>query len=212
MHQILEHLESKRHVIWDWNGTLLDDVDLAVAAISEVLAQNGLTPIDRDGYRKTFCFPISEYYRRLGFDTQGTAYETATRQFVASYAKLISAGKLHAGTEAVLKTVKERGMKQSILSAAHESDLHKLLSHFQIAPYFDHVYGLSDHYAASKMERGKDLLKACGVSPSETLLIGDTDHDWEVGSALGVEVLLLCDGHQHEDRLQSLRAKRILRR
>ncbi len=212
MQKILEHLQAKRHVIWDWNGTLLDDVDLAVAAISEVLKLNGLNPIDRDGYRKAFCFPISEYYRKLGFDVQAAAFESATQQFVASYAKLIPTGKLHAGTEAVLKTVKDLGMKQSILSAAHEKDLHRLLAHFEIAPYFDHVYGLSDHYAASKVERGKDLLKACGVTPEETLLIGDTDHDWEVGNALGVEVLLLCDGHQHEDRVRSLSPKFILQR
>jgi phosphoglycolate phosphatase len=209
MHQILDHLENKRHVIWDWNGTLLDDVDMAVAAIGEVLQANGLSPIERDAYRQTFCFPISEYYRRLGFGAEGEGFEKATRHFVSSYAKRVPSCRLHEGTSEVLKAIRELSLKQSILSAAHESDLNQLLAHFGIQSYFDHVFGLSDHYAASKVERGRQLLDACGVSAAESILIGDTDHDFEVGRELGVDVLLLGDGHQHEDRLRPLTTRFI---
>lgn len=209
MHQILEHLDGKRHVIWDWNGTLLDDVELAVAAIGEVLEAHGLPKIEAAAYRETFCFPISEYYRRLGFGIGTEAFEMATRQFVESYRKRVPEGRLHFGTIEVLKALQGRSLKQSILSAAHQKDLHELLAHFGIDSYFDHVYGLDDHYAASKVERGRQLLAVCGVPASESVLIGDTDHDWEVGQALGIDVILLADGHQTEERLKHLAAKLI---
>ncbi len=212
MHQILAHLEGKKHVIWDWNGTLLDDVDLAVEAIGEVLEAHGLPRIEIEAYRETFCFPISEYYRKLGFAKGTAAFETATLQFVESYRKRVGTSRLHAGTELVLKTIQDSGVKQSILSAAHQDDLESLLKHFGIRAYFDHIFGLNDHYAAGKIDRGHKLIKACGIPAKDSLLIGDTDHDWEVGQALGLDVLLLGDGHQTHERLKPLKAKLILAR
>lgn len=212
MDQILAHLEDKKHVIWDWNGTLLDDVDLAVAAIGQVLEAHGLPRIEVETYRETFCFPIAEYYRKLGF-TQGTeAFETATVQFVENYRKGFANTRLHQGTEILLKTIKEGGVTQSILSAAHQDDLERLLKYFGIRGYFDHIFGLNDHYAASKIDRGRELLEVCGIAAKDSLLIGDTDHDWEVGQALGLDVLLLGDGHQTHARLKPLAAKLILAR
>lgn len=212
MQTILTLARKKKHVIWDWNGTLLDDVDLAVEAIGEVLEANNLPRIDRDQYRDQFCFPITEYYRRLGFEVGGEHFETVTQGFVTGYRKRLSMCRLHEGATEVLQAIRTWPAKQSILSAAHEKDLHELLKHFGIAEFFDHVYGLSDHYAASKVERGKELMKVSGVPVKDTVLIGDTDHDWEVGQALGIDVILLGDGHQHEGRLADLGAELITKR
>jgi phosphoglycolate phosphatase len=62
---------------------------------------------------------------------------------------------------------------------------------------------LSDFHAAGKLERGKELLVQSRMPKETTLLIGDTDHDLEVGKALGIEVLLLADGHQSFSRLNA---------
>ena len=45
MHQLGEYLHDKQHVIWDWNGTLLDDVGHAVATMNTLLAPRGLPPL-----------------------------------------------------------------------------------------------------------------------------------------------------------------------
>lgn len=205
MESLLTHLEAKRHVIWDWNGTLLDDVDLAVEAIGEVLSRNRLSPITRDEYRRLFCFPIPEYYRRLGFHRE--RFETISLEFVECYRKRVPRARLHRGAENLLGRLWGAPRKQSILSAAHEADLEELLDHFGIRSYFDHVYGLSNHHAVSKLERGRELLRDSGVPPEEAVLIGDTDHDCEVGRALGIDVILLGDGHQAYDRLRHLPAR-----
>ncbi len=98
------------------------------------------------------------------------------------------------------KTWKE-GVSHAILSAAPEKDLQLLVQHFGIQKYFTHIFGLKNDFASSKIERGKELIAQWEIAPSEALLIGDTDHDLEVGNAIGVDVLLIADGHQSFEKL-----------
>ena len=75
---------------------------------------------------------------------------------------------------------------------------------FALEPYFDFVYGIEDKLAASKLHRGHDLIRASGVAPGKTILIGDTDHDLEVAQALGISVVLVTHGHQSTERLRRI--------
>ena len=73
-------------VIWDWNGTLLDDLEVSFSAINRVLTSNGYPPIrDLTAYREVFCFPVIEYYRRVGFDFARTPFEMLAQQFMDCY-------------------------------------------------------------------------------------------------------------------------------
>ena len=56
-----------KHIIWDWNGTLLDDRWLCVEGINQALVKRDLPPISEDRYRKIFTFPVKEYYKKLGY-------------------------------------------------------------------------------------------------------------------------------------------------
>lgn len=205
---IRDYLEGKSRIIWDWNGTLLDDFDLCLDAIGGILESCGMPRLSASQYRDHFGFPIRDYYGRLGFDFSKTPFETLSRQFVDHHDRGVFECRLFEGARELLHSLKGEGISHSILSAAKEDQLRAQVRHFGIEEYFDHVYGLGDHYAVSKIERGRQLLEASGISPKATLLIGDTDHDLAVGEALGVEVLLLPDGHQcpkrHERRIQEL--------
>jgi len=204
MKPLKRHLESKKHVIWDWNGTLLDDVDMVVEAIAKVLREHDLEVPDRDRYTAIFGFPVSDYYLKLGFDFEKVPFEEVSAKFVDNYMEAIRGCRLHTGVLDLLADLKALGVSQSILSAAHEDSLKEHLAHFQIDGFFDRVYGLNDHHARSKVDRGKELLAECGLPLDQTVLVGDTDHDLEVGRSLGVEVILLGDGHQSYERLSQL--------
>lgn len=203
MRAIEQHLGSKKHLIWDWNGTLLDDVEMVVEAIGRVLETHQRPRITRENYADVFGFPVSDYYRKIGFDFDQTPFEDISKLFVDHYMREIWNCKLHPGVVGFLSDMKTQGRSQSILSAAHEESLLQHLKHFEIDTYFDRIYALSDHNAAGKIERGRQLLEACGFSAQDSVLIGDTDHDLEVGQALGVDVILLGDGHQSPQRLQA---------
>jgi phosphoglycolate phosphatase len=200
MISVQEHLSDKTHVIWDWNGTLLDDVDLCVEIINGLLKEHDLPEINRDSYRAKFRFPIIEYYRDLGFDYQKFPFEKLAVTFIERYETRVVNCALFEGAKDLLSSISAQNKAQSILSAAHESGLLQLTRHHGIDHQFAHICGLSDHYAASKVERGKALISQIALPAKQILLVGDTDHDLEVGRALGIEVLLLGDGHQHPSR------------
>lgn len=203
MKSILAHLEGKSHIIWDWNGTLLDDVDLMVEVIGDLLDEYSLPRITRQHYRELFGFPIRNYYQNLGFDFNKVSFEKLSEKFIAGYRTGLLSARLHEGAKELLNSLHQSKISQSILSAAEEVYLKEQLSHFSVIHYFDYIYGLRDNYAASKIERGKELMREAKIPASSTILIGDTDHDLAVGKALGVEVLLLADGHQSYSRLVS---------
>ena len=78
-----------------------------------------------------------------------------------------------------------------------------MIEHFAYGNLFDHVYGIDNKLAASKIERGKELLRVAAVPAANTVLIGDTLHDLEVGEILGIDVILLSHGHNCHKRLSA---------
>ena len=66
------------------------------------------------------------------------------------------------------------------------------------------ICGLDDHYAAGKIAVGRQLLQQLKVDPAQTVLIGDTLHDYEVAEALGVACVLVSHGHYAKQRLAQI--------
>ena len=207
MNLIKPHLEHKSHIIWDWNGTLLNDVTACVGVISEILREHDLPEISEAQYRAQFRFPIAEYYKSLGFDFSKTSLAMLSDKFVTRYKPRAMACSLFDGARELLATLHGSGIPMSILSAANEAELKELTRHHQIDHYFGRLCGLSDFYAASKIERGRELIAELGIEVDEIILVGDTDHDLEVARALGVDALILADGHQSYERLQPLHSR-----
>jgi phosphoglycolate phosphatase len=87
--------------------------------------------------------------------------------------------------------------------------LEKTLKLKGISNYFEGVAGLTDHYAVSKVERGKQLIREFNIDNENTWLIGDTTHDFEVATELGVKCILIADGHQSAERLKATKAKLV---
>lgn len=202
--KLLDFIAPYQHIIWDWNGTLIDDHDVAVEATNSLLVENNLEPICKKQHRDKFRFPLIEFYEDLGFDFSRHDYSHLCDRFSAEYSsRVMDDAMLFPGTAECLALVGE-GRVQSILSAAHQEQLEDLSKHFGIYHHFDHVYGIADNRAGSKLERGRSLMTMAQVPPERTLLIGDTNHDLEVGQALGISVLLVADGHQSYERLRDL--------
>lgn len=203
MTNLARRLTTYKHIIWDWNGTLIDDVDLAVKSIGRVLEEFGLAPITRERYREIFGFPISKYYLSLGFDLKEHSLDKLSAIFHQHYNHLlVGHSRLFSDVEDSLRELKGQS-KQSILSAGAQWHLDEWVRLFEVSHYFDHVFGIDNHNATSKLQRGRELIAVSGVPVEQTILVGDTDHDLEVGRELGVEVLLVANGHQTFQRLSA---------
>ncbi len=189
------------HLVWDWNGTLQDDVQAAVNGINRLLAERSLPTIDVARHRATFGFPVHEYYRSLGFELEREDWDALAERF-HHFFLTDDGARLRPGTRGVLETFRQAGVGMSVLSACETRRLRAMLDGHGILRCFDHVFGLDDLHARSKLERGRELVARLDLAPSGVWFVGDTDHDWEVAEAVGAPCLLLADGYQSPERLR----------
>jgi phosphoglycolate phosphatase len=196
--------EGYRHVIWDWNGTLFDDTALCRGIVNTMLEQRGLTPLDSDQYRNVFGFPIQHYYTHIGFDFTQDPFERLSQEFTETYEARRHECSLHAEARSMIEGVASSGREQSLLSAYPHETLLELIHALELAPLFNHVVGLDNIHAHSKVEQGKYLVNQLSHATDEVLLVGDTIHDWEVAQEMGVACCLVAHGHQSKTRLQQL--------
>lgn len=193
----------KNSVIWDWNGTLLNDTDICVNSMNLLLRRRSLPPIDIARYKQIFTFPVEEYYKQLGFDFEKEEFSIPAHEYIAEYANAFSSSRLHVSAIKALSFFKEKGFRQFVLSAMENRMLGETLKEKGIVGYFDGFAGLQDHYAVSKTDIGRNLIEMHGINIAQTWLIGDTIHDSEVAGELGLNCFLIADGHQSAERLNS---------
>lgn len=190
-----------KNVVWDWNGTLLDDVKVSVDTINVMLERKHLKKLTVEEYKSIFGFPVKPYYESIGFDFARDDWEAVSRNFVDIYNDLATNVELTPGIIPVLEGIKRRGIRQYILSALQEDLLLGMLERFGIREYFEGVCGSNNIYADGKVARGEEMLRTFPIIPSETVMVGDTLHDAEVAEALGFEVRLYAGGHNSAERL-----------
>ena len=190
-------------VLWDWNGTLLDDVALCVDALNRLLRiyhypqQYSLAQ-----YREIFGFPIEDYYIRAGFDFSKNSYKELADDYMQDYLARAGACPLAESAVPALSLLKGAGVQQVILSASNLPVLEQQVTERGVRPYFDRLLGLGDIYAKSKVEVGLAYLKENGFDPARAVMIGDSVHDYEVAQALGVRCVLQSGGHQPPEKLR----------
>lgn len=190
-----------RHLIWDWNGTLLDDAWLCREIMNGQLSRRGLPVLSAERYEAVFDFPVEGYYRKVGFDWRNETFEQAGTEFIVEYEKRKKECRLQPGAGELLNQIKKAGRSQAVLSAYSHKTLEEFLGHFGVREHFRSVAGSRDHYAEGKVVHGLKMLEGLHVSPEETLLIGDTTHDAEVAKAMGVGCVLIPCGHNSRERL-----------
>ena len=192
-----------QHIIWDYNGTLLNDVNLCVKIINELLSSRDLPVMSVEKYRELFDFPVKDYYERAGFDFEKESFEIVGTAFIVEYDKRQKTSMLHTGVLELLKEIHENGIQQSVLSARKEEQLLDEMEAFEISDYFQQIKGLNDHYAGGKVGRGKELMANINIPKDRILMIGDTKHDAEVAEALGIDCVLLSHGHHTKRKLET---------
>lgn len=196
-------LQNYQHIIWDWNGTLLDDLDLGVQIAQQMCAKHHQIPVTKVIYQETFGFPIPEYYRKIGIDLSRQSFEELTQIFVSTYGSRVKECQLRKEVPSLLAKLQQQGWKQYILTAAYLDSVLVLLDHFGIRSYFQQVEGLQNHKAEGKVQRGVSMMQQQQLDKLATVLIGDTYHDDEVASAMGIDCILVAGGHQSKERLQA---------
>ncbi|HRT82958.1 MAG TPA: HAD hydrolase-like protein, partial [Oscillospiraceae bacterium] len=142
------------HIFWDWNGTLLDDVNTALQSVNQMLKLRGMQAIDLDIYYEYIGTPIRGFYEKL-FDLEKENYDNILAEYHSLYAKLLPQTKLAQGGLEVLEKAKALGVKQTLLSSSEQNQLDAQVKHFGIYDYFEDVLGAENFLAGGKTMRAK---------------------------------------------------------
>ncbi len=189
-----------RHIVWDWNGTLLDDVQASVNTLNQLLASRALPPTDPDRYRELFGFPVKNYYTAIGFCMESENWDLLARTYHNLY--LVDPSiRLRPEAQTVLRFCNDAGLGQSVLSASEQSILARMLAEAGITAWFDFIHGVDNLHGHSKVETGHRLLSRIPCPVAQVLFVGDTLHDHEVATKLGGGCVLIAQGHQSHARL-----------
>ena len=189
-----------QHIIWDWNGTLLDDAQAGLNAVNTMLVARALPCIDMHRYRECFGFPVKDFYRDIGFCLECEDWDAMAHEYHDLFLSDRSL-QLHERVVEILEHVRYQGLAQSVLSASEQTMLTEMLDTFGIAHFFENIRGTDNLYGYSKRELGVELLAGLTSSPCHVLMIGDSLHDREVADVLGIDCVLIAQGHQSFPRL-----------
>jgi phosphoglycolate phosphatase len=189
------------HIIWDFNGTIYNDVDACIKSANRLLGAYDLPLVTTvEQYRSLFGFPIQDYYARMGFDFEKTPYSVLAPEWMNYYFEYSADSTVYPDVLEVLDAIHQKGIGQWILSATEVNMLRGQLEGLGILSRFNGILGLDNIHARSKKEIGVAWKKA---NPDIcALMIGDTDHDAEVAAAMGVDCVLVATGHQNRERLE----------
>ncbi|AHG41787.1 phosphoglycolate phosphatase [Pseudomonas syringae CC1557] len=196
------HFSGIEHVVFDWNGTLIDDIDLAVFAVNRCGEHFGVAPITAEQYRARFDFPIAGFYAALGFDLERVPFSSIVQHYLEHFDANVAHCPLQPGVIELLDAARRAGIGVSILSASHCDVLVQTLHAKGLHDCFEHVVGLSHNQATSKTAEAVLLQKTLGTPASRTLFVGDTLHDFDVAGAVGWSPVLVSTGHQDSERLR----------
>ena len=96
------------HLLWDFNGTVFDDIEACRLSVNSMLAARGLPTLTVEDYREVFDFPVKDYYARVGFDFDREPFEVLAPIWVAEYNRQSRASTVFPGVTEVMEQVRAR--------------------------------------------------------------------------------------------------------
>ena len=189
-----------KHILWDWNGTLLDDTQAALDTLNIMLTRRGRSAIGMEFYRDHFSFPVRPFYDTIGMSVPDDEWDALAQEYHDVYAA--QPKRLNAETIAALEAVKAAGARQSIISALRQDLLDAATADFGVAPYMESIYGVDNLDGASKLDRALELMTR--IDGDDVVVIGDAFHDKEIADALKVKCVLCGQGSHAGWRLREV--------
>lgn len=189
-------------VLWDWNGTLIDDAAAACDTVNDMQRENGAPEIDMERYYTLVDTPIKKFYTGL-LGREDIDFPAISESFHSGYDSRLMQIELMDGAEEILALCKSSGIVSVIVSASHTDEVNSLLKRYGIDGYFMRVLGADNNFAESKTGRTVRFFSELGIDKSEALFVGDTLHDYDTAEALGIDCALISGGHQGRKILET---------
>ncbi|NLM73086.1 MAG: HAD family hydrolase [Clostridiaceae bacterium] len=196
-----------KHIVWDWNGTLLNDAQACVNSVNKILVSRNMRPVTLKEYKSKIEFPVINMYKDSGFDFGKESFDDLSEEYVQNYLDQFDSIDLHDDARSVLTGFKNLGLKQYIVSASGYQILMDQVERYGLKEFFTQIMGQDNNRGESKVHLAQKLAGSLNCSPGEILFIGDTPHDYEVSKEAGFDVRLVSNGHCSLEKLMATGAK-----
>ncbi len=184
-----------KHIIWDWNGTLFEDRDISLKTVNYILEKRGMPPINIEQYYSYVETPITKFYEHL-FDMSKVSFEDIGKDYYYAYHIYCDKLTVSDGLKELLKKLSDAGCVQKLVSGYEHAYLCSMTERCGVRMYFSDINGADNRRAESKLDRIKDAIAQSGSAPEESVIIGDTEHEYDIASELGVPCILVGWGHR----------------
>ena len=184
------------HVVWDWNGTLLDDNTAVLAAVNAVCVEFGRADLTWPEWQAVYARPMRVSYEQIlqrALDDE--EWTRVDKLYHERYDALLHTCGLAAGVPDELRLWGESGRTQSLLSMWFHARLTPTIDQFGLTQYFSRVDGLvGDVGGGSKSESLIRHLEAQDLDPADVVLIGDVVDDADAAATAGTQCILVTTG------------------
>jgi phosphoglycolate phosphatase len=188
-------------IIWDWNGTLLDDVDYNMDVVNTILKKRDMKILTKDEYRMLKKVPIKQFYIDIGIDVSNdNTFSEIIKEYWTIYKGKYTQLRLKGNATNILQKTQKIGIKNYLLSLTNNKELLKQIALFDIRNFFEKIIGSIDSEARNKTDKVKELIEKEGITIKEALIIGDVINDYEVAEKFGMRCIVYSNGHQKIDR------------
>jgi phosphoglycolate phosphatase len=187
-----------RNLIFDWSGTLVDDMGPVIEATNAVLGKYGIAPYDREGFRRSFRLPYREFYQEM---LPGIALEELEAHFRPAFDGATSLVTVLPHAREKLEWAKARGLRMFVLTSMDADAFGRQLEEFGMKEFFEATYaGVMD-----KREIIAEILETHNLAKDETAFVGDMTHDVETAKHGGISSIAVLTGYHHAEVLAGVR-------
>ncbi len=199
-------MKEYKVIIWDFNGTLIDDVNAALNSVNDMLARRNLPLINMEQYASYVDTPIIKFYEHIFDDLYSMDFSIIAEEFNEGYEKHLKAKAVMANAEEVLEYFNLKGKLQTVISATHIDKVNNRLTEFGLTGYFDKILAHNNLIAEDKTHLAVKYFAEKGNKPEEAVVIGDCVADFKMAQTLGCDCVLTTQGHQSRKEFAQTKA------
>jgi phosphoglycolate phosphatase len=187
-----------RNLIFDWSGTLVDDLGPVIEATNAVLGKYAIAGMDREGFRRAFRLPYRDFYAELLPDIPLDELEA---HFRPAFDAAITPVTVLPHAREKLEWCTALGIRTFVLTSMDSTAFERQMDEFGLRHHFEATYsGVLD-----KREVIHRILDEHGLRPEETAFVGDMTHDVETARHGGVSSIAVLTGYNHPEILAGVR-------
>jgi phosphoglycolate phosphatase-like HAD superfamily hydrolase/8-oxo-dGTP pyrophosphatase MutT (NUDIX family) len=187
-----------RNLIFDWSGTLVDDLGPVIEATNVVLGKYGVAPLDRESFRRVFRLPYRDFYAELLPDV---SLEELEAHFRPAFDAALTPVTVLPHAREKLEWCTSLGIRTFVLTSMDSIAFERQMDDFGLRHHFEATYsGVLD-----KRELIGQILATHGLDPAETAFVGDMTHDIETARHGGLSSIAVLTGYNHAEILAAVR-------